>query len=270
MVDFNTLISHRFRGFSEFENSIEGLNKALDFGVQIVEFDIRLARCGTPMIYHDEKSLDAYGKYHFLCDIMAKDFNQLGENFSYMPTADALFAAIAAHANQSCQLLVDVKDAGVETMLYALAKSYNLTDRIVWVSWLPEVLYAFNDIEARQKLCLSHWCRRPGRNTRAIHHVYSAVKGQIKRPKRSLVVGERSGWFVDGPLRGELRDIITHVCVPAGQVWPELVSQYQKDGISVSAFSYIDKSILENESKRLNLNEYFIDNHILFSDFKPH
>jgi hypothetical protein len=92
----------------------------------------------------------------------------------------------------------------------------------------------------------------------------------VKRPKRRLVVGERSGWFVDGPLRGELRDIITHICVPAGQVWPELVSQYQKDGISVSAFSYTDKNILENESKRLNLNEYFIDNHTLFEDFKPH
>lgn len=270
MVEFNTLISHRFRGFSEYENSIAGLLKAMDFGVQIIEFDIRLSRCGTPMIYHDEKSKDDKGNYHFLCDIMAIDYDELGANFSHMPTALALFEKIATHPNKTCKLLVDIKDAGVEHMLYALAKSFNLLHRIVWVSWLPEVLYAMNDIEAGQKLCLSHWCRRPDRHTRAVHHVYSAVNGNIKRPKRQLVIGERSGWFIDGPLRGELRRIVTHVCVPAGQVWPELVAQYKRDDISVSAFSYTDKIILENETKRLNLNEYFIDDHNLFSEFKVH
>lgn len=270
MVAFNTLISHRFRGFSRFENSIEGLRSALDFGVQIIEFDIRLARCGTPMIYHDEKSQDKNGNSHFLCEVMAKDYSKLGANFSHMPTAISLFEEIVAHENQTCKLLVDIKDAGIEDMLFALAKSFNLLNRIVWVSWLPEVIYAMNDIQKGQQLCLSHWCRRPGRNTRALHHIFSAVNGHIKRPKRALVVGERSGWFVDGPVRGELRQILTHVCVPAGQVWPELVAQYKRDNISVSAFSYTDKETLENESKRLNLNEYFIDDHTLFNEFKAH
>ena len=54
MVNFKTFISHRFRGFSDVENTIDGLNAALDFGVQQVEFDIRVSKCGTPMIYHDE------------------------------------------------------------------------------------------------------------------------------------------------------------------------------------------------------------------------
>lgn len=268
MIDFKTFISHRFRGFSDVENTIVGLNAALDFGVQQVEFDIRVAKCGTPMIYHDESAKTATGKNHHLCDVMARDFSTLGGEFEHMPTAEALFAVIAAHHNKDCKLLIDIKDAGFEEAIYALVQAYGLKGRVIWVSWLPEVLYAMNDIEAGQRLCLSHWCRRPGRNTRAIHHVFSASKGHIKRPQRKLVIGERSGWFVDGALRGEIRKIITDVCVPAGQVWPDLVKQYQSDGIDVSAFSYTNEAVLENESKRLSLNSYFIDNKTLFDIYK--
>tara|TARA_R110002020_G_scaffold54310_9_gene151568 strand:- start:1107 stop:1913 length:807 start_codon:yes stop_codon:yes gene_type:complete len=267
-MNFSKLISHRFRGFSDFENSIDGLENALDFGVKQIEFDIRLARCGTPMIFHDESARDASGKARHLCDIMARDYVNTGGVFTHMPTADQLFSAISDHPNKDCQLLVDIKDAGAEFALYALAKSYGLSDRVVWVSWLPEVLYALNDIEPGQKLCLSHWCRRPGRFTRAIHHVFFADKGHIERPERTLVVGERSGWFVDGPLRGEIRKILTHVCVPANQVWPALVDQYQADGIEVSAFSYTGKNTIEKESKRLKLDAYFIDNKGLFEEYK--
>ncbi len=268
MVDFKALVSHRFRGFSEHENTVEGLIAALDFGVQQIEFDIRFSRCGTPLIYHDEAAQDRSGKTHHLSNLMAKDINALGGDFGPIPTAEALFAAIAAHKNINCKILIDVKDAGFEVALYALIRSFNLQSRVVWVSWLPEVLYALNDIESGQSLCLSHWCRRPGRNTRALHHVYSAQKGYIKRPKRRLVKGERSGWFVDGPIRGEMREILTHVCVPAGQVWPDLVTQYRQDGIKVSAFSYTDPNILENESKRLKLDDYFSDNKVLFDHLK--
>jgi len=268
-MDFSKLISHRFRGFSEHENSLEGLNNALNFGVRQVEFDIRLARCGTPMIYHDEVALDGAGNLRHLCEIMARDYTELGGVFANIPTAEQLFNVIANHPHIDCRLLVDIKDAGMETALYALAQSFGLMKRIIWVSWLPEVLYAMNDIEACQALCFSHWCRRPGRRTRALHHVFSANKGHVRRPKRGLVVGERSGWFVDGAVRGDLRKILTHVCVPANQVWRDLVAQYQVDGIEVSAFSYLEKDILERDVKRLNLNLYFIDNKRLFESYQP-
>jgi len=268
-MEFSKLISHRFRGFSEHENSLEGLNNALDFGVRQIEFDIRLARCGTPMVYHDETAQDASSKSRYLSEIMARDYAKLGGTFSYMPTLEQLFSDIAEHANKDCLLLVDIKDAGVETALYALAKSFGLSKRIIWVSWLPEVLYAMNDIETGQSLCFSHWCRRPGRWTRAIHHVFSADKGHIERPSRKVVVGERSGWFVDGAVRGDLRRILTHVCIPANQVWPDLVTQYQTDSIQVSAFSYTRKRALKSESKRLKLDSYFIDNKTLFEEYRP-
>ena len=90
MVDISHLISHRFRGFSKHENTIAGLTAALDFGVRHLEFDIRVARCGTPMIYHDEFTLDAKGNSRNLCDIKASDFKALGGVFGHIPTAYAV------------------------------------------------------------------------------------------------------------------------------------------------------------------------------------
>ena len=57
-LTIDALISHRFRGFAKRENTLEGLKAALDFGVVNLEFDVRVAACGTPMIYHDEYALD--------------------------------------------------------------------------------------------------------------------------------------------------------------------------------------------------------------------
>jgi len=241
MVTRSQLVSHRFRGFSPHENTIAGLNAALDFGVDQVEFDIRVAKCGTPLIYHDEATKIASGELHHICNVMADGRESLGGAFAHMPTAEALFEAAAAHPNKA-NLLIDMKDAGFEDMLVALAKANRLTDRIVWVSWLPETLYAVRDLLPDAELTLSHWCQNPN-------------------------AGERSGWFVDGPLSGEMRDLVQNVCVPATMVTRELVENYQADGIRVSAFSYVTRDGLDKAEAELGLDDYFIDAKVVFDSF---
>jgi len=266
MVDLTQLISHRFRGFSEFENSIKGLNSALDYGVAQVEFDIRVTRCGTPLIYHDEATVDKNGKTHRICDIMARDRQKLGGLFAHMPTAEALLEAAAAHTNKA-RLLIDMKDVGFEDMLVALAKRFRLENQITWVSWLPETLYAIRDLLPASQITLSHWCAKPNMAIRSLHRVYEAKSGQIPRPKRRLVLGERSGWYVDGPLTGEIRDLIDNVCVPVDMVTRELVENYQADGIKVSAFSYISRETVDLAEIELSLDDYFIDAKAVFDSF---
>lgn len=266
MISLSSLISHRFRGFSKYENSIEGLNAALDFGVKQVEFDIRVTRCGTPLIYHDEAAPDANGDLNYICKIMAKDRHALGGVFAHIPTADALFSAASQHSNKA-HLLVDIKDAGFEHMLVALAKAYRLEDRITWVSWLPETLYAIRDLLPEAKLTLSHWCQNPNAAIRSVHQVFEAKDGQIPRPSRYHVLGERSGWFVDEPLQGDIRNLIDNVCVPANMVTKSLVENYHGDGITVSAFSYISKNGVEKANNDFGLSDYFIDTKAAFDEF---
>lgn len=266
MVTRAQLISHRFRGFSEHENTIAGLNASLDYGVAQVEFDIRVTQCGTPLIYHDEYAKAANGKALHICDVMARDRKTLGGAFVHMPTAEALFEAAAKHPNKA-KLLIDMKDAGFEGMLVALAKANGLTDRIIWVSWLPETLYAIRDLLPDAEITLSHWCQNPNTGVRKLHHVYEARDGYIPRPARRQVIGERSGWFVDGPLQGEMRDLVQNVCVPATMVTRDLVENYQADGIKVSAFSYVTRDGLDAAEDALGLDDYFIDAKIVFDSF---
>lgn len=263
MVTRSQLVSHRFRGFSPYENTIAGLTAALDFSVKQVEFDIRVSKCGTPLIYHDEAAETGRGKLRPICDVMAQDRQMLGGAFAHMPTAEALFEAAALHPNKA-KLLIDMKDAGFEDMLVALAKANGLTDRIVWVSWLPETLYAVRDLLPDAELTLSHWCKAPNAGVRSLHHVFEAQDGQITRPTRRQIIGERSGWFVDGPLRGKIRDLIQSVCVPASMVTRELVENYQADGIKVSAFSYVTRDSLDAAEAELGLDDYFIDAKVVF------
>ncbi|WP_298912530.1 hypothetical protein [uncultured Algimonas sp.] len=259
MARFDQLISHRFRGFADHESTMDGLTAALDAGVQQIEFDIRMSLCGTPLITHDESSLTEDGELLRLCDIRAARLHELGGEFARMPVAAELFAAIAAHGNRTCRILIDVKDAGFEEQLYALCAEHGLRDRALWVSWLPEVLYGMHDIDGGARTCLSHWCRRPGRAVRAVHAVYEANLGHIDRPERRYAHGERSGWFVDGPLRGELRDIVDWVCVPADQISAALVDDYHADGTQVSAFSYVAAVDIELSEARYGHDAFFCD-----------
>ena len=268
MPKFDQLISHRFRGFASHESTMEGLHAALDFGVRQIEFDIRMSRCGTPIITHDEAARDKDGSLHHMKDVLASDLLNLGGDFARMPTAEALFAAIAAHPNQSCRILIDVKDAGFEEMLYALAAWHGLRERAIWVSWLPEVLYGIDEIDPTAPLCLSHWCQSPSEATRAIHKVYKAKNGHIERPNRRFVHGERSGWFVDGPLRGALRDKVAWVCVPANQISQALVEDYHRDGIKVSAFSYVTADGMKTAEGRFGHDAFFSDAKAPFESLK--
>lgn len=266
MAALKNLISHRFRGFAPHENTLEGFRAALDFGVLNLEFDIRVAKCGTPMIYHDEFAPDKNGKVHHLCDVMASEFSELGGTFHLISTAEALFEIAGQHPNKDAKLLIDIKDAGFEIEIHALVMLNRLEDRVVYVSWLPESLYALHDIAPEAEFCLSHWCLPPDAQTRKVHRVFKAKMGHIKRPRRKLVHGERSGWFVDGPLRGELRDIVTSVCVPQAMVSQALVEDYHRDGIEVSTFSYVDWKHINKHKDRFNIDLYFIDNKVVFDE----
>jgi len=266
MVDLTQLISHRFRGFAPDENTLEGFRAALDFGVLNLEFDIRVAKCGTPMIYHDEYALDKDGNLHHLCDVMAADFKSLGGIFGRISTAEALFAIAGAHENQDAKLLIDIKDAGFEVEIHALVRLNRLGPRAVYVSWVPEALYALYDLHPEADFCFSHWCQSPNAKTRKVHKVFTAKFGHVQRGERNLVHGERSGWFVEGPLRGKLRDIVTSVCVPQGMVTRNLVDDYHKDDITLSTFSYIDWNHIKRHKDQFNIDLYFIDNKRVFDE----
>ena len=237
-------------------------------GVEYLEFDIRVARCGTPLIYHDEYALDEAGNIRKICDVMAKDLDAIGGRFATMPKAEDLFLAAGLHHNKTPHLLVDIKDAGFEPEIHALVMMAGLGKRVTYVSWLPEALYQIHDIAPEVPICLSHWCQSPNKVIRSLHTVHEAKNGNVLRRTQATIHGERSGYFVDGRLRGELFDIIKatkgSVCVPQDMVTAELVEAYQTEGIEVSAFSYVNWPSILAADANMHINQYFIDDKSVF------
>lgn len=268
MVGLTSLISHRFRGFAPWENTLEGFLAALDFGVLNLEFDIRVTRCGTPVIYHDEFALDRHGQRHELSDLMASDFKALGGTFATIPIADTLFKTAGEHKNKKARFLIDIKDAGFEQEIHALVMMNHLKDRVVYVSWVPNVLYALHEMDPNIPLCLSHWCQDVPDFVRNVHKVYTSEDGHIPRLDRTYIHGERSGWYVKGGLKGALREHLIRskgsVCVPQHMVTRDLVQAYHRDGIEVSTFSYVTWPDIRDHKEKYDIDLFFIDNKTVF------
>ena len=267
-ISNQSLISHRFRGFSSTENTIEGLLNALDYGVAHVEFDVRIAACGTPVVYHDEFIMDDLGHRTYLHKYKASSYPKLGDRFAKIPTLDRLLSRAADHKNKSTKLLIDIKDFGLETAIHALVMSYNLQNRVVYVSWLPEVLYALDHLEPTIPKCFSHWSQPVNRTIRSFHRVYNSKDGLIPKPATSQIIGQRSGWEVLSPIKGRFLKVLQRsnggVCVPRDMITRPLSQYYHDKGLFVSTFAYTSVQGIEEDYNNFNIDLYFVDNKIVF------
>lgn len=267
-VELSDLISHRFRGFSKYENTLDGLKAALDFGVLNLEFDVRMAVCGTPMVYHDEYASDRNGKRLYLSELKSADFDQIGGDFARMPSFEQLLEVVQHHNSQNARLLVDIKDAGFEQQIHALISLYRLQDRTIYVSWLPEVLYKLHELAPEIPKCLSHWCKPVNQLIRAHHTVFRSKDGTIPIEPSGYIMGVRSGWEITAPIKGKMLDVLKSsnggVCVPQNMITRDLSDYYQNRGLFVSTFSYVNWAKIQKHKRDFKINMYFIDNKQVF------
>ncbi len=269
-IKLDALISHRFRGFWNYENTVEGLKSALDFGVLLLEFDVRMAKCGTPMVYHDEYAPDKNGNKRFLCDIPAHAYKKIGGRFAIMPTLEAVFSSINHHKNQTAKFLIDIKDLGFETEINALVHYYGLEKRVIYVSWLAEVLYRLHEIAPDIALCFSHWCSKTDKIIAQKHEILVSEDGNIPRINSDYIIGKRMGWELQKPLIGDMLEIIKKtkgiICVPENMINRKLSDYYHKHNIQVSTFSYIGWDKINKHKSDFNIDLYFIDNKQVFTE----
>ncbi len=264
------LVTHRFRGFSEYENTIAGLTSALDFGVQLLEFDVRASKTGLPVVYHDEYAKDSRGTKQYLHTYPYDDYPSMGGFFSHIPTLEAVLDCAVNHHNQTAKLLIDIKDYGLEETIHALVGMYRLQERVIYVSWLPEVLYALDTISPKTPKCLSHWCKKAGKTIQFKHTVHTSTDGRIPSDITPQPVGTRSGWSVLSPLKGEILDLLKRsqggICVPARMISRELRDYYHENNLFVSTYSYTTTPQVIAARDKFKIDYYFIDKKVVFDD----
>ena len=153
------IVTHRFRGFSEFENTFTGFKNALESGVKYFEFDVRLTSDNVPIINHDRyfkpytnRKIDIVTSTF---DELMKSVNNSSPDTGIMTLSEAL-DLFKSKMRAESRIFIDIKDYGEENQILNEIKIRALEGNVIIVSWLPEVLFAVHNLEPEIPLCFSH------------------------------------------------------------------------------------------------------------------
>lgn len=153
------LISHRMRGFDVTESSLEGLARALNSSFDGVEFDTRVSLDRTLFVNHDP-DLHAFGGHRLLisnCD--ARELSNLVHPVTGkpIPTLREFLAIASAHQRNDFYICIDIKESGEETQIVALIKEFQLMERVIFFSWVPQALMTMHAILPEAPLYFSYY-----------------------------------------------------------------------------------------------------------------
>jgi hypothetical protein len=291
------LLSHRLRGFDAQESTLLGLKAALERNVAHVEFDVRLARDGTFLAYHDPFVLGANGVLYNIRDFSATEIKQM-PGFEKVPTLQEMLECFKKYNQGNTKLHIDVKAAGSEHDIVSLLSDASATENTVIVSWMPSIIEKFSVIAPEIRLCFSHitFFRLPALhkiskivlNQHTIDFVgkitsaFSPYTGAMIRSVRiyydqdnlyihddeETSIGYNHGHLVPGILQGKISDILSKnkgiVCLPRFCVNSALVKNYHNMGIDVAVFSFKAKSEIEKILVRSKPDILYVDEATLF------
>jgi glycerophosphoryl diester phosphodiesterase len=152
------LVSHRLRGFSATESSLSALDAALAAGVRFVEIDTRVTADREILVFHDARLDPLTRESGRVADHRSRSGGRPvfaadgGERIATL----AEFLERLADSNDSVEVLIDVKDLGVEREHWKIIESSGLAARVWVMSWWPEVLLRMHEIAPQLRLVLSY------------------------------------------------------------------------------------------------------------------
>ncbi len=135
-------IGHRGARALVDENTLESLLKAVELGVDMVEFDIQRTRDGVYVLMHDptvDRTTNGSGRVD---EMTLKEFKKLKTKSGYTPpTLEEVFQALKP-LGVSMILDIKVKDPDCIPDIYQLVEKYGLGDRVVYESSYPKIAKA--------------------------------------------------------------------------------------------------------------------------------
>jgi glycerophosphoryl diester phosphodiesterase len=119
------VLAHRGDARRRPENTVHALLAALDIpGCDGLEFDVRAARDGTPVIAHDETLARVFGRPERVADLSSAELAEAG-----LPTLHDVLAEIPSHAFLDVELKEDVGSAVVPVL--RAARGEDLANAVV-------------------------------------------------------------------------------------------------------------------------------------------
>ena len=143
MVD---VIAHRGSGVGRTENTLKGLQQAVIWGANGVEFDVRCTKDGELVVIHDEnleRTTDGSG---LVGQLSLSELKRLdaGEG-EQVPTLKEVFDLFGRETTLT--LHIEMKVPNAERQVLRIIEEVGLMDRVVISSFLPSVLKTLHELD---------------------------------------------------------------------------------------------------------------------------
>jgi glycerophosphoryl diester phosphodiesterase len=160
MTQKRTLIwGHRGASFLQPENTISAFEKALQIGVDGIEFDVRLCKDGEVVVFHDpqvDRLTDGKGwvKNLSLNELKKLKITINSNNvLETVPTLKEVFNLVKDKIYMDIEIKAETfRNIGIEQKVVNLVKEFNLRENIIVSSFSPVVLRRFHLIAPEIKI----------------------------------------------------------------------------------------------------------------------
>ncbi len=142
-------IGHRGAKGLEIENTLESFKKAIELGVNAIEFDIRKTKDNVLIVIHDENLKRIWNKNLLVKNCDLKTIKEISEY--KIPTLEEALDFIDKKVNK---ILIEIKELNTENYAYEIVKVFKLLNRVIFISFLERALINLRKIDNKIELGL--------------------------------------------------------------------------------------------------------------------
>lgn len=136
------IIGHRGARGTELENSLAAIQKALEFNIDAVEFDIHRTKDDVLVVMHDATTRRTGESAVRIADVSFAELQQIRlQNGQVIPTLDDVLSLIGDR-----EVYIDVKDTGTAPLLLESLRKYSEL-KVTVVSWLGSELKVIREAQ---------------------------------------------------------------------------------------------------------------------------
>ena len=143
------VVGHRGAAAYAPENTISSFKKAVDMGVDEIEFDVQLTKDKVPIVFHDEFVDRVTNGRGYVADMPLKKIQKLKvENKEKIPTLEE---TLEFFTNFSQNLQIELKGPNTERKTLNLVKKFNLLKKVTFCSFWHERVKKIKELEPKAK-----------------------------------------------------------------------------------------------------------------------
>ena len=142
-MNFVLKIAHRGARAYEPENTLRSFNKAIEYGVDAIELDVRKTKDNEIIVIHSadvNKTTNGNGKVNELTLEQIKKL--VTEKDEPVPTLEEVLDSIG----KKVKILIEIKEKGIEEKTISLIQKKKLLDKVIIISFHEEVLKKVREI----------------------------------------------------------------------------------------------------------------------------